>query len=158
MRAATVQEIKKELQDKGKQELVEICLRLARYKKDNKELLSFLLFESNDLEGYIQNVRMELDEGFRDMNTTNIYFAKKTIRKLLRNANKYIRYSGSKLAEVEILLHFLTNLRGSRLPWQKTRATSNIYENQFNKIKVALAAMHEDLQHDYLRELQRLEL
>jgi hypothetical protein len=158
MNAATVQEIKKELHEKGKQELMDICLRLARYKKENKELLSFLLFEADNPEQYITNVKAEIDEGFGQMNSTNVYFAKKTIRKLLRIANKHIRYSGSKTAEVEILLHFLTNFKGVKLPWQKTKALKNIYDAQLKKIRSTLSVMHEDLQHDYERTLQRLEV
>jgi hypothetical protein len=158
MNAATIQEIKKELQEKGKPELIDICIRLARYKKENKELLSFVLFEAADPEQYIANVNAEIDEGFREMNSSNIYYAKKTIRKLLRMANKRIRYSGTETAEVEILLHFLTNFKGVKLPWQKTKALKNLYDAQLKKIRSALSGMHEDLQHDYERSLHRLEI
>lgn len=158
MKASSVHEIKQELKERDKKDLVEICLRLAKYKKENKELIDFLLFQSHDLEGYIDQVKAEIDEGFSQMNTTNLYFAKKTIRKVLRIANKYIRYSGSKSAEVEILMHYLTNFKGIKLPWQKTKATKNIYDAQLKKIRAAIATMHEDLQWDYLKQVERLEI
>ncbi|HEY0731293.1 MAG TPA: hypothetical protein VGD33_02645 [Chitinophagaceae bacterium] len=158
MKASSVHEIKLELKEKDKKELVEICLRLAKYKKENKELIDFMLFQSHDLEDYIDQVKAEIDEGFSQMNTTNLYFAKKTIRKVLRIANKYIRYSGSKTAEVEILMHYLTNFKGIKLPWQKTKATKNIYDAQLKKIRAAIASMHEDLQWDYLKQVERLEI
>ena len=158
MKASCVHEIKLELKEKDKKELVEICLRLAKYKKENKELIDFMLFQSHDLEDYIDQVKAEIDEGFSQMNTTNLYFAKKTIRKVLRIANKYIRYSGSKTAEVEILMHYLTNFKGIKLPWQKTKATKNIYDAQLKKIRAAIASMHEDLQWDYLKQVERLEI
>ena len=158
MKAASVNEIKTELRERSKQELIDICVRLARYKKENKELMDFMLFQSHDLEAYIQSVKALINEEFSQVNTSNIYFAKKTLRKVLRIANKYIRYSASKTAEAEILMHYLTNFKGIRLPWQKTKATRNIYEAQLKKVRAAIDTMHEDLQYDYRRALERLEI
>src|SRR5215203_6161511 len=107
MKAASVNEIKQELKDLNALQLTELCLRLARFKKENKELLTYLLFEAHDLAGYILSVKEQMDENFAEINTSNIYFAKKTLRKILRLANKHIRYTGSKEAEAEILLHYL---------------------------------------------------
>jgi hypothetical protein len=46
MTFATLAEIKKELQQVDADLLQTLCLRLAKYKKENKELLGYLLFES----------------------------------------------------------------------------------------------------------------
>ncbi len=156
MKAASAQEIKNALKALDAKAVTELCLRLARYKKENKELLTFLLFEADDLPAYIKGVNEEIDEGFGGLNTTSVYFAKKGIRKALRTANKYIRYSGSKTAEVEILLHYCTNFKGLKLPWQKSTALSNIYQSQLKKIETAINSLHEDLQYDYQRSFQRL--
>lgn len=158
MKPASVSEIKQKLKEIDKKDLVEICQRLARYKKENKELLTYLLFEEDDLPNYIQNVKEEIDEGFLQINVSNVYFAKKTIRKVLRIANKHIRYTGSKTAETEILLHYLTNFKGLKLSWQKSTALVNLYKSQLKKIEAAIASMHEDLQYDYQREMERLKL
>ena len=158
MKPASVNEIKQKLKELDKKDLIEICQRLARFKKDNKELLTYLLFEEGDLSNYIQNVKEEIDEGFRQVNTSNVYFAKKTIRKILRISNKYIRYTGSKIAETEILLHYLTNFKGLSISWRKSTALSNLYASQFKKIEAAIDTMHEDLQYDYRRELERLRI
>ena len=158
MKPASVNEIKQKLKELDKKDLIEICQRLARFKKDNKELLTYLLFEEDDLSNYIQNVKEEIDEGFRQVNTSSVYFAKKTIRKILRISNKYIRYTGSKTAETEILLHYLTNFKGLSLSWRKSTALSNLYASQFKKIEAAIDSMHEDLQYDYRRELERLRI
>ena len=135
-----------------------MCLRLARFKKENKELLTFLLFEAHDLPGYIESVKQQMDENFAEINTSNIYFAKKTLRKILRLANKYIRYTGSKEAEAEILLHYLTSFKGVKLSWHKSTALTNLYNAQLKKIRAAIDTMHEDLQHDYQRGVERLVL
>ena len=158
MKPASTTDIKQRLKETEKKELVEICLRLARFKKDNKELLSYLLFEKDDLTNYVKNVKEEIDEGFSIINTSNVYFAKKTIRKVLRIANKHIRYTSDKTAEADILLHYLTDFRGLSLNWQKSTALSNLYKGQVKKIAAAIASMHEDLQYEYTRELNRLKI
>ena len=107
MKAATVHEIKQALMGNTAKELAELCLRLAKFKKENKELLTYLLFEANDEELYIREVQQEISSEMDQIDPgQNLYFAKKSIRKVLRMANKHIRYTGSKQAEVSILLHF----------------------------------------------------
>jgi hypothetical protein len=45
MKASSISQIKKELQYVSKEELIEIVLRIGKYKIENKELLSYLLFD-----------------------------------------------------------------------------------------------------------------
>ena len=158
MKAASVNEIKQQLKEVNPTELIELCLRLARFKKENKELLTYLLFEADDLQAYIANVKKQMDEDFSQINISHLYFAKKTLRKILRIANKYIRYTGSKEAEIEILLYYLTNFKGLKVSWHKSTALTNLYNAQLKKIKVAIETMHEDLQHDYQLSVDRLVL
>ena len=54
MRVASMAEIKQELKGLPAAEVLELCLRLARSKKENKELLTFQLFEAHDPASYIQ--------------------------------------------------------------------------------------------------------
>lgn len=154
MKSASVNEIKQKLQELDKKELIGLCQRLARFKKENKELLTYLLFE--DLQTFIASVKREIDESFAGVNTSSLFFATKTLRKILRTTNRYIRYTGDKCAEADILLHYLTNLNGLKLGWRKSAALVKLYKTQFAKIEAAVAGMHEDLQYDYNRELQRL--
>jgi len=44
MKAASSKEIKSALIEQSPTQLTELCLRLARFKKENKELLTYLLF------------------------------------------------------------------------------------------------------------------
>lgn len=158
MKAATVNEIKQELKESSPAELIELCLRLARFKKENKELLTYLLFEASDQQAYIDSVKKQIDEDFSQINISNIYFAKKTLRKILRISNKYIRYTGSKEVEIELLLYYLTNFKGLKISWHKSTALTNIYNAQLKKINAAIATLHEDLQYDYRRSVDRLVL
>ena len=156
MKAASANNIKKELKERKHAELIELCLRLARFKKENKELLSFLLFEADDIDAYITGAKAEIEEGFAGINTSNLFFVKKSLRKILRITNKRIRYTGSKNAEVELLLHFYQTLRDSELKFRKSTAMMNQYQSGIKKIKTAIAGMHEDLQYEYLRQVEAL--
>ncbi|HEY1113156.1 MAG TPA: hypothetical protein VGE66_06325 [Chitinophagaceae bacterium] len=157
MKAASIAELKTELKRVPQAELIETVLRLARYKKENKELLSFLLFEADDLAGYIQSVQKEIEDGFDEINTANMHWAKKGVRKVLRLTNKHIRYTGSKVAETELLIHFCRNLKGSGIKLAKSPQLANLYAAQVKKIRAAIATMHEDLQYDYISQLEELE-
>ncbi|HWJ03639.1 MAG TPA: hypothetical protein VNU93_08135 [Verrucomicrobiae bacterium] len=157
MKSASIAELKTELKRVPQAELIETVLRLARYKKENKELLSYLLFEADDLPGYIQSVQKEIEDGFADVNTANMHYAKKGIRKVLRITNKHIRYTGSKVAEVELLLHFCRELQELDIRLDKSTQLTNLYLAQLKKIRAAIATMHEDLQYDYLGQLEELE-
>ena len=157
MKAASIHELKQELSSVAPATVAALCLRLARYKKENKELLTYLLFEAHDEQAYIQSVQAEIQTQFRDINTSHVYFAKKSLRKILRFAGKHIKYTGSKQAEVAILIYFCTQLKTSGIPIQKSTALTSLYNQQIKKIKLALASLHEDLQHDFMKELEALD-
>jgi hypothetical protein len=148
MKTATIQEIKQELLALQHSELAELTLRLARSKKENKELLTFLLFEAHDITGYIEGVKKEMEAAFLDINISHVYFAKKTIRKVLRITNKYIRFSGSKQAEAELLIHFCQLVKESGIGIEKNPALNNLYRNQLKKIEKSMDGLHEDIQYD----------
>jgi hypothetical protein len=156
MKAATVHEIKQELTTKKPAELVELCQRLARFKKENKELLTYLLFEAHDEENYISGVKQEIDSLFETINLSHLYFAKKTLRKIVRVINIYCRYSGQKQTEIELRIYFCTKLKDSGIPFTKNTVITNLYEGQLKKINALLPSLHEDLQHDFRRHIEPL--
>jgi hypothetical protein len=156
MKPATISEIKKSLSNLSKDEIAELCMRLAKYRKENKELLTYLIYEADDQSLFIKHVKEEIDEQFSQMNQSSFYLAKKTIRKVLRSTVKYIKFSGSKQTEVELLLYFCRKLKDSGLSWQEHKITSNIFERQVAKIEKAIQSLHEDLQYDYGQEVEKL--
>ena len=156
MKAATINELKQELQNIPPAKVTELCLRLARFKKENKELLTYLLFEADDIPSYITNVKNEMDTQFDTINKSNVYFVKKTLRKILRITNKFIRYSGSSTVETELLIYFCTTVKALGSAINNNPVIANIYQNQLKKINKAIATMHEDLQYDYLKEVSAL--
>ena len=153
MKPLSISEIKKDLEKRASIELLEYCLRLARYKKENKELLAFLLFESDNIPVYVENVKQEIEQQFMEINKSNIYFIKKSVRKILRSINKYIRFSLSKQIEAELLIHFCNCLINFSIPLKKSRQLMNLYENQLKKIDAALSTLHPDLQYDFKKQL-----
>ena len=130
MRVATIQELKKEMGSMEAKELLELCARLARFKKENKELLTFLLFESHDIDGYTTSVKLFITEQFSVANKSNVYLAKKSVRKILRSVNKFIRYAASPIMEVELLIHFCASFKLNKIPVNKSIALFNLYEGQ----------------------------
>lgn len=156
MYTSSLNELKKELKLRSTDEILAVCLRMARYKKENKELLHYVLIESENEAFYIEQVKTDIRDAFESLNASSFYLAKKTIRKVLRLANKQIRYSGNKQTEVEILLFFCQFLWDLNLPLKESKAMTNLLQNQLNKIEKALGSLHEDLQYDYQETLSVL--
>ena len=154
MKAVSVVTIRKELKHKSNQELAELCLRLSRFKKENKELLTYLLFEADSEEGYIETVKAEIDEQFEIMNTNSYFYIKKSVRKILRNTKKYIRYSLNKETEVELLLHFCKQLKMMSPSISRNTTLTNLYDRNIEAVTKKILNLHEDLQYDYTEILE----
>lgn len=156
MKAVTVKELKTELTNCSHNEILMLCLRLSKFKKENKELLTYLLFESSNEEGYINTIKLEIDAQFEIINTKTYYFIKKSVRKILRTTKKYIRYSKNKETEVELLLYFCKKLYEFKPSIKKNTVVQNIYIREIQAIRKKIILLHEDLQYDYEFELQKL--
>ncbi|MCX6321839.1 MAG: hypothetical protein NTX93_08595 [Bacteroidia bacterium] len=156
MKAVTVNELKQELINRTPSELRELCLRLSKFKKENKELLTYLLFESSDEVSYIESVKREIDQQFEQINKKSYYVIKKSLRKILLNTRKYIRYSHKKETEIDLLIYFCVKLRKFTPSIQKSTRLLNIYNGQIETIRKKLSFLHEDLQYDYGIELNAL--
>lgn len=157
MKAVSLVKIKNELKHLSQQELIEVTLRLAKFKKENKELLTYLLFETSNEDGYIEVVKESMDAEFETMNMNTYYFIKKSTRKILRNTKKYIRYSKKPETEAELLLYFCQKMKEMRPSISYNTTLLNIYSRQLILIEKAIGKLHEDLQYDYKLALTDLE-
>jgi len=157
MKAATVKQIKDELKECSPTKLMEICLTLSKFKKENKELLTYLLFEAHNESGYIQEVKNEIDEQFEQINYRNYYFIKKSVRKVLRSTKKYIRYSKKKPTEIELLIYFCSKLKDMEPSYKRNTVLSNTFNRTIESVEKKLALLHEDLQFDFREELKELQ-
>ena len=156
MKPVTIKKIKDELHYKSSQELIELCLKLSKFKKENKELLSYLLFDVEDEATYIYNVNEYSTLLFGDINTKSFFYIRKSVRKILKLTKKYIRYSKKKETEIELLLHFCKELKKVSPSISKSPRLLNVYNRQLILIKKAIATLHEDLQYDYQLEFDQL--
>lgn len=156
MKAASLSEIKQELITLPAKKVIELCLRLAKSRKENKELLSYLLFDAHNEQGYAESIKKEINDQFWNLPRGNMYIIKKGLRKILRSIAKYNKHIASKEAEVEILIHFCKNLNESGIPFRASKALSNLYEQQFKKLNVLVEEVHEDLRFDYRKQLEQM--
>ena len=156
MKAASLNEIKRELIELDAPALQDLCLRLAKYKKENKELLTYLLFEAHDETGYVERVKAEMDTMFQTLPSGNVYFIKKSLRKILRIINKLIKYSGNKQSEAELRLYFCRKIKEAGVPLRSNTVLFNLNDLQLKKINKVLSQLPEDLQYDYQHEIEAL--
>lgn len=153
MKAASLAELRKELKHRSHDELQELCLKLARFKAENKELLSYLLFEVEDESQYIAGIKEYITHAFSEINTQSSFYIRKSIRKILRVTKKFIRYSSEKETEVLLLLHFCKTMKHFHPSTPHSQAMVSLYQRQVTLIEKKLTALHEDLQYDYAMEL-----
>jgi hypothetical protein len=156
MKAASTQQIKEELKGLSGKEIIELCLRLVRYKKENKELLSYILFDSHDRQGYTDTIKTEMDEDFASLPRNSRYLIKKGLRSMLKTITKYSRYMGEKDAEAELRLHFCRNMKNAGMASHVHQATTKIYTSQLDKIQTLIPELHEDLQFDFQKQLNNM--
>lgn len=156
MKAGTVKALKTELSNCSHSELIDVCLRLSKFKKENKELLTYLLFKSANEESYLSDIKDEIDEQFDLINTKTYFYIKKSVRKILRHVKTYIRYSKNSETEIELLLYFCQKLNDLKPSINKNIALKNIFNREIATIKKKISILHEDLQYDYNLELDCL--
>jgi hypothetical protein len=156
VKAASLRELKLELSNRSRGELLELCLHLSKFKKENKEFLTYLLYEASNEPEYVESVKREIKQLFEQVNKQNYYFIKKSVRKILRAVKKYIRYSKKKETEVELLLCFCCELKKLSPSIEENKVLTNIYKRQIEVIRKAISSLHADLQFDYEMELNKI--
>ena len=114
------------------------------------------MFDTFNQPAYIQAVKDEIDEHFKNLNKSSSYLTKKSIRKALKNTNKHIRFAGSKETEIELLLYFCQQMRKHNRHITSGRTLVTLYTNLAKRVKKILAALHDDLQMDYEEALKNL--
>jgi len=150
-----LQDIKKELQHLSSVQTAELILRLARYKKENKELLAYLLFDAGNEQAFIEKIKAEVGFMFSQLPSQS-YNAAKYLRKILRLIGKYTKFIGSKQAEIDLLLNFCYNYIEYTDRKTSYKPMRLILVRQVQKINAQIKKLHEDLQFDYAQEYDNL--
>ena len=156
MKAATVIQLRKELETLDEDYLRELCLRLARFKIENKELLTYLLLESEDEAFYVDGIKEQVDKLFEEINKKSYFYIKKSVRKILRLLKKYARYSNSKETEVELLIYYCYKLKTLKPSISNNLTLTKIFLKQIENIEKKIIKLHEDLQFDFRERLKQL--
>ncbi|MEO1618231.1 MAG: hypothetical protein AAFV88_20420 [Planctomycetota bacterium] len=151
-KAATISQLKKELAELDREELINVCVRMAKFKVECKELLTYLLMKANDEVGYAAALCEELDA----LLITPGRIHKKTLRKVIRWMDKSLRFSGDKETELQVRIHFCRRIKEKRITFGGCRVSSNLYNSQLKKIDKAIAKVHADLQFDFTQQLATL--
>jgi hypothetical protein len=156
MKPATIIELKKELKYRSQEQLIDYCLKMARFKIESKELLTYLVFESENEQAYIDGVKSYISSEFQTINAKNFYFIKKSVRKILRQTKRFVRYSKIKETEAELLIYFCQELIAMKPSIKSNKVLTNMYNKQLEMAMRAINKLHEDLQFDYEMRLQDL--
>lgn len=154
MKPASIKEIKEELQTLTPGTLCEIIMRLGRFKKENKELLTYLLLYKNDEERYIQEIKESMHIMFTEVNVKASYITKKNLRKILRSTNRYIKYTSETTSEIELLMFFIEEFNGLELNISKNITLQKMHNSILSRIQKNILSLHEDLQYDYNKKYE----
>lgn len=150
-----LQDIKKELQHLPNEQIAELCLRLARHKKENKELLAYLLFEAYDESAFIEKVKAEAGFLFSQLPVQS-YNAAKSLRKILRLLSKYSKFAATKGTEIALLINFCNNYLQYADRKSSYKPLRLILVRQLEKIRSLIGKLHEDMQFDYSNDYNEL--
>jgi len=150
-----LQDIKKELQHLSSLQIADLCLRLSRYKKENKELLAYLLFEADNEQAFIEKIKAEVGFMFSQLPSQS-YAAAKYIRKILRLISKYNKFIGSKQAEIDLLLNFCYNYLQYTDRRSSYKPLRLILTRQIQKTQSLVSKLDEDLQLDFAQDYNAL--
>jgi len=156
MKIASLAEIKKELQNLSQSELIALVSDLSKFSADNKLFLYFKLYGRDHPELFSEMVQEELISEFRNANTRNSHYAKKSAQGIRRKLNKFLKFTKDKPTQVDLISFFCEMLYEYGYLMFRHPVIENLYLLQVGKVERLLGQMHEDLQYDYRGKLMEL--
>lgn len=155
MKANSLKEIKTELTEKNKAELIQLCIKLVKLRKENKEMLSFLLFGAENVQSYIDDLKILLQNEFTLLNFPARQKLKH-IRKTLRTLKKHIRYIEHLESEIHLRLWFCQTLIDNCSHAEIRGAYQKLIQSEIRQIENKIPKLHEDLIFDSRQELEEI--
>ncbi|MBC7864094.1 MAG: hypothetical protein IAF38_14050, partial [Bacteroidia bacterium] len=105
----------------------------------------------------IKEIKKEVDTKMDELKQQpNLYYVKKGLRAILRQIIKYSKYLNDKSLTAELHIYFCSKLKESGIPYHRSPRLVNLYAQQLKKINALIVTFHEDLQQDYLSDLERI--
>jgi hypothetical protein len=134
-------------------------LSLAKFKRENKNYLNYLLFQSSNKEDFLKNVKAEIDSEISTAsNYNNLYSIRKNLQKVLRRISVYNKYLQSNQYALELYIFFCKMIIENKIPFFGIRRIDNLFLAQIKKINRLNATLHPDLQADYKNEIEEITL
>lgn len=155
MNSPKLSSIRKELNSLPPEVLISICLKLAKYKTENKELLNYLLFYNHDKQVYINEVKKFLDDSFSNLPYSD-YTATKALRKATRLMNKHIKFIAEKHLELELSLYFCELFIGKGIIKTSHKPLIGLLYRQLKRADKLIPKLEDDLQFDFQHEFDNL--
>lgn len=156
MKAKSLKKLREELVYAEKQDLVDLCLQLARFKAENKELLTYELFYRNNKDLYLTEIETHVDKEFKGLNADSYHYLKKGVQKINRHIKKYVRIAKDPEVEVHLTLYFLEKFKDYQPPLHKQKILNNLYQREYKLVCKKIEKLHPDLQYDYNSALEEL--
>ncbi len=156
MNVLSIGEVKKNLKHLTDDELSALLIKLAKYKKVNKEYLSFLLLNESNEDLYVEEVKEHLTELLDNINQSSIQYAKKTLRKVLRVLKQCSAFSEKDVTQLELSVFFCNELNKLQRSIRNHSIVQGMYNREVTKIDKIMKCMHEDLVADYETEWSQL--
>lgn len=157
MEKISINIIKKELQELSQKQLVDICIQLAKARKENKEQLDFLLLKSHHISQYELELKAEIDAQFEMFTHYKYYQLIKPLKAYVKSVLKQISYSKNPSFELEIIIYlckqFFRFSDDESIWFYKINI---IYDSLARKIEPRFKKLHEDEQFDYRVKLEEI--
>lgn len=152
MTTIKLQNQKKEIAKLDAKTLAEICIRLAKYKTENKEFLNYLLFHSYDNQPYIDEIKSDITNTFLSFNQ-NDYLNSKVLKGLLTRLNKQLKFIADKNREAEIVTEFCLAFIANVSVRCYYAGLMQVLYRQFVRLQKVVGKLDEDLQFDYKEDI-----
>ena len=98
-----------------------------------------------------------MEDRFEEINTSSPFYVKKSFRSILRSLRKFGRYSNKKETEIELLIAFCQKANDMTPSIFENNTLTGIFSRTLIQTRKKISLLHEDLQFDYLYELDQLE-
>lgn len=148
-------DIKQALQQATPNELRDLCVRLARFKQDNKQLLHYALFYQDRPEVFIEEVNVRLKEAVETFNYSHAYWVKKGLRKWQRQVNLLGRISGEPWVQAKLQGMYALACYEAASKVAATEVLTNLCAQATKKFYAQVAKLEADWQHDLTRTFER---
>lgn len=148
-------DLKKELLELSKPELIQLCLRVAKLKRENKELLAYLIYDADDPLFYAQKLKPEIKEVF-EQPFQHAYYLTKSIRKTMRLISKYYRFTSNKQGETELLIYLVEEFYQSWRNEYRYQALGKVIFRCLEKAQSNLKKIDEDFRADFEHPINEL--